>query len=341
MEEKKVATDYHFITTSFKIDRKLYKYYSNTDYAIDCIKNKRIHLDDPKRFNDPFDAVYKCPPVSWIPAFKSEKEMADMFYLDVCLMPRALHGKHHSEIVSEMTAFFNSTRSYNLFSSEKTTETTKGLIRKFYLALNSPSFSVDEFEKEIDAGFIEKNRVMPVNCRIACFSEICDSILMWSYYANCHNGICIEFNLSKLDSHSELNNQILNCLTKVHYSPLRTDVQYFGASHAGLSFLTSKADVWQHEQEWRLICDTDEEYMPFDCISNVYIGAKFRADDSQKNGKYARLIKAVNEHPGLAICQCKLSKDKYQIEFEEIYRNLPLSNWMNKSEAPRGALSTV
>lgn len=47
-----------FLSTPYQIDRKLYKYFSNIDYAIDSIKNRRIHLDDPNSFNDPFDAIY-------------------------------------------------------------------------------------------------------------------------------------------------------------------------------------------------------------------------------------------------------------------------------------------
>ena len=48
--------EYNFLTAKHKIDRKLYKYFSDINKAIDCIQKRAIHLDDPQKFNDPFEA---------------------------------------------------------------------------------------------------------------------------------------------------------------------------------------------------------------------------------------------------------------------------------------------
>lgn len=34
--------------------------------------------------------------------------------------------------------------------------------------------------------------------RLTCFSEDWKSILMWSHYANCHKGFCIEYSMNKI-----------------------------------------------------------------------------------------------------------------------------------------------
>ena len=47
-----------FISAPYRVDRKLYKYYSNIGFAIDCIKRHRVHLDNPHNFNDPFEAKW-------------------------------------------------------------------------------------------------------------------------------------------------------------------------------------------------------------------------------------------------------------------------------------------
>ena len=125
----------------------------------------------------------------------------------------------------------------------------------------------------------------------------------------------------KLNNTSPLNASIINNIKRVNYSPLRADVQYSSLPKSELNFLISKADVWQHEHEWRLICDTDEDYLPFDCLSHVYIGVNFSMDNS-KNGKYSKLIRAVNSHSGVPISRCKLSANKFQIEFEGLYNSI-------------------
>lgn len=65
--------EYHFYSNPYTIGRKLYKYFSSEMYAIDCIKNRRIHLDDPESFNDPFDAAFRYPEFSMIPTSISDR----------------------------------------------------------------------------------------------------------------------------------------------------------------------------------------------------------------------------------------------------------------------------
>ena len=167
----------------------------------------------------------------------------------------------------------------------------------------------------IDRGFVEKERAIHLDCRVSCFSEVKDSILMWSYYANNHEGVCLEFDISRLDKENELNQSMIKNLSRVHYSPIRADVQYLAVGDTGLNFITSKADVWEHELEWRLICKTNEEYLPFDCISGIYLGVNF----SQSSKEYKKLISVAAKYDWLPIYQGKLSLNRYEIEFEEDY----------------------
>ena len=149
---------------------------------------------------------------------------------------------------------------------------------------------------------------------MSCFSEIHDSILMWSYYANSHKGICIEYDLSKLPK-NPTNQLIVNALTKVQYSPNRIDCLHGDAEDNVVNILTSKSDVWSHEHEWRIICESDEEYLPIDCIIAIYVGAKFKIDSV----KYRNLIRAADTYKSIKIFKCKLNSEEYKIDFEEIY----------------------
>ena len=46
---------YSFIDKKYMLGKRLYIFFSKKKYAIDCIKKKQVHLDNPYDFNDPFD----------------------------------------------------------------------------------------------------------------------------------------------------------------------------------------------------------------------------------------------------------------------------------------------
>lgn len=76
----------------------------------------------------------------------------------------------------------------------------------------------------INNGFAVSDGMKRFPCKISCLSEVYDSIPMWSYYAQKHQGVCIEYDLSKLDMTTELNQQIVRNISKVHYSSIRPDI---------------------------------------------------------------------------------------------------------------------
>lgn len=101
-------------------------------------------------------------------------------------------------------------------------------------------------------------------CRIACFSENVDSILMWSHYADSHKGFVLEYDFRPI-----LSNPIKNVLiAPVVYDEERLDVSSYVAweflhllkvnsknpdiaSH--LKVALHKSSAWAYEKEWRLI----------------------------------------------------------------------------------------
>lgn len=80
---------------------------------------------------------------------------------------------------------------------------------------------------------------------IYCLSKTWDSILMWSIYANKHQGICIRFNLNK-------ESEIAKYLADVKYS-LDYPQVYINEEKHYSSFFTTKFLVWQNEMEVRII----------------------------------------------------------------------------------------
>lgn len=323
--------NYQFISVPYSIDRKLYKYFSNVGHAVDCIKKRSIHLDDPKTFNDPFDATFSCPRYTTLDYDETVEKTVDNLIDYVINVPTGQQTPHTRQIILSL-ADYQARGNYNNIIQQRNLT-----LNSIYESFLEPPFSYEEFCENINAGFKETTRVMHLNCKISCFSEVCDSILMWSYYANCHRGVCIEFDLSRLNNRNPLNSDILSKISRVHYTPVRPDMWSSNNHNISFNFLTTKADVWSHEHEWRLICDTEEEFMPFDCISKVIIGANFDVNAA----KYKDLVKAVHTYKDLSIHKCMLSSTKYQLEFKYIYGNDMYSYYLSDEYEKKQPMSII
>lgn len=86
---------------------------------------------------------------------------------------------------------------------------------------------------------------------VHCFSEIWDSILMWSHYSDKHRGICLGYDDTKFTK------DYPGVLNKVRYSTHYPDVQ-LGEVAQDINkmlekYLLTKHVDWRYEREWRLI----------------------------------------------------------------------------------------
>jgi len=100
------------------------------------------------------------------------------------------------------------------------------------------------FKKVIEATSQDMANGISRVFRVYCLGPSVENLLMWSHYADGHKGICIEFNTQ--------NEVICNAL-RVEY---RKDYPKWRLDDSAnrLDVLLTKADVWEYEQEYRLIC---------------------------------------------------------------------------------------
>ena len=93
---------------------------------------------------------------------------------------------------------------------------------------------------------------------ITCLSEVPDSLLMWSHYANNHRGFCVAYNLL------DLNQKLHFSAVPVFYTQDRVCLQSLSLDRDKLDketmrlfikSITSKSTDWSYEKEWRIIRD--------------------------------------------------------------------------------------
>lgn len=117
---------------------------------------------------------------------------------------------------------------------------------------------------------------------VSCFSASgWDNHLMWSHYANCYSGICVEYDFEKM-------NEFIGFMYPVDYSDIRPTVSLkdmglnkFEKDAEGnlitdevnikaiFSYLLKKNKCWSYEEEWRLVNVEGEPYTP------LFINAPF------------------------------------------------------------------
>lgn len=182
---------------------------------------------------------------------------------------------------------------------------------------------------------------------MVCMSECNNSNLMWSHYARNHEGICVEYDLKRLENDPH---KILNNLFPIVYRNQRHIIRNIDSlvdSHLALNkaiaehyeydgneclddilplFLTKSLD-WEYEKEWRIVYtkkqmyDVDEKELydgnlKFECISAVYLG--YRIDPTKKT-HILEICGRFNENgQNVSVYQSKLSKTSYDIEFEKL-----------------------
>lgn len=115
---------------------------------------------------------------------------------------------------------------------------------------------------------------------IACFSESDDSILMWSHYANNHRGMCVEYDLMRINEQLGFSPvPVVYGGERVWFGTIAPDKYEAESQRVLIESLTSKSQEWDYEREWRIIRDDGA------------CGSKW---DPDKNGALLEMIRPIS-----------------------------------------------
>lgn len=127
-------------------------------------------------------------------------------------------------------------------------------------------------EMIMEYGFKETIDNIRNNLKIFCLSEINNSVLMYSHYADSHKGICFEFSVS--------NDPFFHYLDYVRYTNnvpvfhgFNDDIKLIHRELKEIEVLT-KSCLWSYEKEWRIITDNSSNVLKFspNIISSIIFG---------------------------------------------------------------------
>ncbi|WP_185966658.1 DUF2971 domain-containing protein [Clostridium sp. HBUAS56017] len=200
-------------------------------------------------------------------------------------------------------------RSRNYFKNISIEE-KKAIIEKSKIEKKS---EIDE-HREILKKLVSDGRK---KCTIGSLCEEKDLLLLWSHYANEHTGICVEYEVKKIEEET-------NSLFPVIYSNDMVSAADF-VPDAGIGIIkqiATKSTEWCYEKEWRIISPGNEhsdkllhrEYWerPFKGIrlkvkpNKIYMGVRISNEDKQ-------LIKEIGQHKNIDIVEFKLHKYEFKL----------------------------
>ncbi len=286
---------------------KLYKYFGNIDYAIDAIKNDEIYFSRSDSFNDVFDCK-----------MTNNGEVFD-----------ANHKGDVDEVLSFVNRILLGCENFFLkFLSEKRDfEKMEDLYKnqilggktipqdylKFVYEFSERDEGFEEFLSMLRESYIKKQPLVSITKRVTCFSEVNASLLMWAYYADKHQGICLEYDPVLLNDGVNEHVELLDAIQKVCYSEKQYNNSLFINSLDDInSVFFTKALCWSHEQEWRIVLNEDVEKVKFPCLTGVYFGANFT-----NRAKYEEVVKSILEkEKKVSIYDAVVDSNEYKLRFE-------------------------
>lgn len=241
----------------------LFRYRSCNERNIAAFDEDLIYAVTPNKFNDVYDTL----PYYNINQFQ----------------------KHNfSELIGRMQSFISENEGIYFILIHKGYN-KKELSNIKYIATQNKKRFLSLLNDLIDFYFTDIQDIIRKSTHIVCFSEVIDSVIMWSHYAQNHEGFALEYNLKPILTDIQNDNKLL---MPVIYKDKRYDATSFfleaiskilKVSISTLNIMTIintilyKSKSWEYEKEWRLILTehSKEEVMsiPFKPKA-IYYGAR-------------------------------------------------------------------
>jgi hypothetical protein len=255
------------------VPRSLFHYQAlREEYLVTLLAKRTVRLSAPDAFNDPWDCrVHFSVPRDWRGRWRLVQFLAEQ----------------HRQSFPEMSEAERSRRARRLMSEPA----------------------------KVEAELVEREpQLYEWLCRlyrVYCLSEVYDSSLMWSHYAESHKGICLEFDA--------LADPFSGGATEVIY---RATYPAFEINAPGYEPLITKSNVWAYEAEWRIVAEergigrgvgiikTDDGFLtlPPGVLKSIIIGCLASEESRQL---VASLVRC--HAPDVLVRQATLASDSYDL----------------------------
>lgn len=281
---------------------RFYKYrsFDERGYSIKNLKEDTIWMTTPNKYNDPYDCTLRVRfTENQIKNIK--REMIENFKKN-----RGL------KLTSEEERKLNEIDNLNSFIT---------YLLKKHLVCSGEKYDIEELNNAINKEFDiinEKLREHFQKSTLSCsFSEVNDSILMWSHYSYNHTGFCIEYNFKQLDEQHEFTRMLLPVIYRdelFDMTPFMEDKEEYNCLMASYVSM-NKSTEWQYEKEWRYSIPWGPGAEPFakgvPTPTAIYLGTKISSENE-------KAIIEIAQEKSIEVYKMKMESDEFKLIPERI-----------------------
>lgn len=154
---------------------------------------------------------------------------------------------------------------------------------------------------------------------VACFTETDTNVLMWAYYGEGQQGVCVEFDTSEDKLFFK---ETYKVQYKGHFESIKKVVDSFDY----IDVLTTKSLDWKHEREWRVIkLNYANQLLPINprAIKSIILGANlmdYRGINEELSKTYTQIFDLLKrpEYSHVMIKQIQIDQTEYKIHSNEV-----------------------
>ena len=274
--------------------RILYKY-TSVKYLDSILRDGgMLKLSNPSSFNDPNDCYFGV----------SEDNLARSYrmLMNVAFICEYKNDPAYSKSKSFKTAYELTKKNVYLSSVYDENPAINLIIKKYLITRKELSDYFKRYKKQFDDTYLGIIETLRARSLIGSLSKDNLNFLMWSHYADKHEGICIEYEFDDEDGlldvvySDNINNfdlyTVLRYIIPAQYFGVKTtnemDPQCVNACY--LPFLIKTKD-WSYENEVRMIFSLNENskivnyggvwFYPNVKVNSIYLGCKVSEENKK------------------------------------------------------------
>lgn len=283
----------------------LYKYRMVNEYSIENLKRNEVWCNPAGEFNDP----YECALMIGDYAEESLKDFMIEKIQEIGngKIPKGLIAPLNKMKLKEVCRAFAILIKGDAQLSEAEYNEIYELTKR-------------EYDEKIARVLEQINTKAKKEMMISCFSEVKDSILMWSHYANNHKGFCIEYDFNDIGIDSDLINALQPAIYRdeifnigKHFKETQEESNGLHRILEGYAAII-KSNEWKYEQEWRIIFRKNES-KGFNCElftpKSVYLGS--RISDAHREE-----ILEIAKGKKISVFQMKMKNNEFKLFAERL-----------------------